>query len=76
MTLTRRSALGVVEKGSAERLFADPAHPDTRVLVGAVPVPGRRQREERVRLNGEPRSPIDPDPNACRLPLIAAALAG
>ncbi|MGG5821351.1 oligopeptide/dipeptide ABC transporter ATP-binding protein [Falsiroseomonas sp. HW251] len=37
-----------------------------RALVGAVSVPGRRRGEDRVRLTGEPRSPIDPDPNACR----------
>jgi oligopeptide/dipeptide ABC transporter ATP-binding protein len=56
----------VVEEGPAEALFATPAHPYTRALVGAVSVPGRRMGEERVRLAGEPRSPIDPDPNACR----------
>jgi oligopeptide/dipeptide ABC transporter ATP-binding protein len=56
----------VVEEGPAAALFDAPAHPYTRALVGAVSVPGQRLGAERVRLSGEPRSPIDPDPNACR----------
>ncbi len=57
----------VMEEGPAEEVFAAPAHPYTRALIGAVSVPGRRRGEvERTRLTGEPRSPIDPDPNACR----------
>ena len=56
----------VVEEGPAGDLFTAPAHPYTRALVGAVSVPGRPRAAERVRLAGEPRSPIDPDPNACR----------
>ncbi|MFL1461792.1 oligopeptide/dipeptide ABC transporter ATP-binding protein [Roseococcus sp. DSY-14] len=49
----------VVEEGPAEALFTAPAHPYTRALVGAV-------TGAPVRLEGEPRSPIDPDPDACR----------
>jgi oligopeptide/dipeptide ABC transporter ATP-binding protein len=56
----------VVEEGPAEALFAAPAHPYTQALVNAVSVPGQRRGGDRVRLSGEPRSPIDPDPNACR----------
>jgi oligopeptide/dipeptide ABC transporter ATP-binding protein len=57
----------VMEEGPAEAVFAAPAHPYTSALVGAVSVPGQRRREgARSRLTGEPRSPIDPDPNACR----------
>jgi len=55
----------VVEEGPAEALFTAPAHPYTRALVGAVSMPGQRGGA-RVRLSGEPRSPIDPDPKACR----------
>jgi oligopeptide/dipeptide ABC transporter ATP-binding protein len=58
----------VMEEGPAEQVFAAPAHPYTRALVGAVSVPGRRRGagERPPRLAGEPRSPIDPDPHACR----------
>ena len=58
----------VVEEGPAEAVFAAPAHPYTQALVGAVSVPGRRRGagERAARLTGEPRSPVDPDPAACR----------
>jgi oligopeptide/dipeptide ABC transporter ATP-binding protein len=55
----------VVESGPAREVFEHPLHPYTRALVDAVP---RLDDSggERVRLSGEPRSPIDPDPHVCR----------
>ena len=42
-----------------------PAHPYTRALVKAIPSIGGRPGEREV-LQGEPRSPINPDPAVCR----------
>lgn len=57
----------IVEAGPAQAVFSDPAHPYTRALVSAIPGPHAGHRAQRLRLDGEPRSPVDPDPHSCRL---------
>ena len=55
----------LVEKAPAEELFDNPLHPYTRALLSAIPVPSLHDRRERILLNGEITSPIDP-PDECR----------
>jgi oligopeptide/dipeptide ABC transporter ATP-binding protein len=52
----------VVEEASRETLYADPRHPYTRGLLAAAPIPDpvRERARQRVRLTGEPPSPMDP----------------
>jgi peptide/nickel transport system ATP-binding protein len=54
------------EVGPTDRLFEKPAHPYTSVLLTAIPPrPGEKSNKERIRLPGEPPSPINP-PSGCR----------
>jgi oligopeptide/dipeptide ABC transporter ATP-binding protein len=56
----------IVETGPVEEVFGQPRHPYTRALLSCVSEPAGRGTGRRIRLVGEPKSPIDPDPNACR----------
>jgi oligopeptide/dipeptide ABC transporter ATP-binding protein len=57
----------VVEAGPAEQVFTAPRHPYTAALLSAIPRRPGLRRPAPERLLGEPRSPVDPDPRACRL---------
>jgi oligopeptide/dipeptide ABC transporter ATP-binding protein len=57
----------IMELSPSEELYAKPIHPYTSALLGAIPIPDpklNRQRE-RITLEGEPPSPIQP-PAGCR----------
>ncbi len=56
----------LVEVGPADRLFEQAAHPYTRALISAIPSAEPAHSQGRIALPGEPRSPINPDPNMCR----------
>jgi peptide/nickel transport system ATP-binding protein len=53
------------EVAPTERLFAQPAHPYTALLLGAIPVPDPTVRPAVNVSIGEPPSPLDP-PSGCR----------
>ena len=55
----------IVEFCSAKRLFQNPCHPYTQALLSAIPVPDPDYKVERILLEGELTSPIDPAPG-CR----------
>ncbi|MBB3423722.1 oligopeptide transport system ATP-binding protein [Rhizobium sp. BK312] len=54
----------VVEAGEAATVFDHPAHPYTQALFSAAPIPDPKlaRGRERIRLQGDPPSPLNPPP--------------
>lgn len=57
-----------VETGSAEEIFNNPKHPYTQALFSATPVADPKRRKQRIRLTGEPPSPLAPPPGCAFAP--------
>lgn len=55
----------LVELADSRTLYETPKHPYTQALLSAIPVPETGRRSERVILQGDVPSPIDP-PSGCR----------
>ena len=55
----------VVEIGTKDDIFKRTAHPYTKALLSAIPMVGRKDRGERIILEGDIPSPVNP-PSGCR----------
>jgi peptide/nickel transport system ATP-binding protein/oligopeptide transport system ATP-binding protein len=55
----------MVELTDRESLFRDPLHPYTKALLSAIPIPDPTVKRERMILQGEIPSPVNP-PKGCR----------
>ena len=55
----------IVEYGNRKDIFENPLHPYTKALLSAVPIPDVNRKRNRIFLEGELPSPLNP-PTGCR----------
>lgn len=63
----------IVEHGARDEVFTNPRHPYTRALLSATPVADPQTKRERIRLEGELPSPLNPPPGCPFHPRCAHA---
>lgn len=65
----------MVEIGDSQQIFDSPLHPYTQALLGCIPIPDVKRKQELVVLEGNVPSPSDPPPGChfhTRCPLAQA----
>ena len=55
----------MMELGDTNAVYNNPQHPYTRALLSAIPTSNPEKRKARIRMEGEPPSPVNP-PSGCR----------
>lgn len=55
----------IVEIGDREMIFKNPCHPYTKALISAIPIPDPDEKRNRILLEGDIPSPLNP-PSGCR----------
>jgi peptide/nickel transport system ATP-binding protein len=55
---------GLVEVADKSSIYAEPLHPYTQALISAIPEPDPRKKKDRIILEGDVPSPINP-PSGC-----------
>jgi len=66
----------IMEEGQASEVYADPKHPYTKALLGAIPIPDPERRTAKSLPRGEIPDAINPPANCCFHPRCPAAIEG
>ena len=61
----------IVEIANSETIYRDAKHPYTRALLSAVPMPDTARKKERIMLEGDVPSPVNPPPGCTFHPRCA-----